>query len=280
MAPEFDFKVFLEKGNYNEWVATDFWQYGLNFIDQDKAIAGIKSSIKYPRINLYCPTCAQTLFFSCNYTQFLTEYSQGLYASLVLYQCDNCEEYLKYFIINIALGDEFVIHIKKLAEHPNWQPKVPPKVMTLLADDKDNFMKGYRCENLKYGVAAFTYYRRIIESQWHSLIDEIIRVSKHIGLEDEKILELEQVKSQTQFSKAVGDLKPALPTSLLVHGENPLTLLHRAISIGIHNKSDEECLNLAADVRVILFQMVENLTMAMKEKHITADAIKRLKALK
>jgi hypothetical protein len=53
------------------------------------------------------------------------------------------------------------------------------------------------------------------------------------------IVRLTAAKEEVQFKKALASVKGAMPDALLINGHNPLTLLHAALSDGVHNKSDE-----------------------------------------
>jgi len=47
-------------------------------------------------------------------------------------------------------------------------------------------------------------------------------------------------------------VKDLLPEILRPNGLNPLKLLHEFLSEGLHGKTDEECLELAAELRKII----------------------------
>jgi len=137
-------------------------------------------------------------------------------------------------------------------------------------------LKGRQCENHGLGIGAFTYYRRVVESHKDQILGEIIRVSKKLGAPPEKIKALENAQRETQFSKALASVKDALPPVLLINGQNPLTLLHRALSKGVHQLSDEECLQIAHDVRVVLVELADRLGQALKDEAELNAAISRL----
>jgi len=64
---------------------------------------------------------------------------------------------------------------------------------------------------------------------------------------------------ETQFSKAIETIKAAIPESLLIDGHNPLTLLHDALSEGLHAQTNEDCLELATSIRVVLTELAERI---------------------
>ncbi|OHB85786.1 MAG: hypothetical protein A2V98_17505 [Planctomycetes bacterium RBG_16_64_12] len=138
------------------------------------------------------------------------------------------------------------------------------------------FFKGLRSENQGLGIGAFAYYRRVVENQKGRLLDAIINVGRKTGLVPKAIATLESAKSETQFSKAIESIKDAIPDAIRIKGRNPLTLLHAPLSEGIHDKTDEECLGLATDVREILFAMAEKIAEALREQKALDDAIKNL----
>ena len=67
-----------------------------------------------------------------------------------------------------------------------------------------------------------------------------------------------------------------MPDSLLVNGHNPLALLHTALSDGLHDKSDEQCLQIAGDVRLVLGELSERLAQALKDEAELNHALARL----
>ncbi|MGV3572852.1 MAG: hypothetical protein ACO1PB_19840 [Ramlibacter sp.] len=164
----------------------------------------------------------------------------------------------------------------KLGESPAFGPPTPARTISLVGPDREQFLQGRRCENQGLGVGAFVYYRRVVEGQKNRIFDEIIRVSKHLESAPELVAELEAAKKEVQFTKAVDAIKHALPQSLWVNGYNPLTLLHSALSAGVHELSDGECLELARSVRVVLIEFSERLAQAMKDEAELNEAVKKL----
>src|SRR5207248_1409519 len=79
------------------------------------------------------------------------------------------------------------------------------------------------------------------EDQKDRLIDEIVKVCKRIPGAQGLIPGLESAKKQIQFTKAIEEIADAIPDVLRIDGHNPLTLLHRALSKGLHAESDEQC---------------------------------------
>ena len=142
---------------------------------------------------------------------------------------------------------------------------------------KDYYLKGRHAENQGLGIGAFVYYRRVVENQKDRIFDEILKVSEKIGAPKELLAQLTAAKAETQFSKAVETIKQAIPQALLINGHhNPLMLLHSALSEGLHDKTDDQCLELATSIRVVLTELVERMANALQGKAELNAAVGKL----
>lgn len=237
--------------------------------------------IESPEIQLHCPqqTCNAYMFFSCN--DDAKEIDGNKWTKLYLtYWCRNCSKYSKIFSLAARLIGGNICEVYKFGELPQFGPPVPARVLRLIQPDRELFLSGRRSENQGLGIGAFTYYRRVVESQWTRFVDEIIRVGKAIGAPEISIRALEASRDEQQFSRAVKGLKDAIPAVLLINGHNPLVLLHGALSQGVHNLSDEECLVLATSIRVVLVEFAEKLGEALKDEKELSESITRLLQVK
>lgn len=192
------------------------------------------------------------------------------------YVCRNCRQRGKTFAVDMyASGTGGGIAIK-VGEWPPFGPPTPARLISLIGPDRDLFLRGRRGENQGLGIGAFAYYRRVVENQKNRLLDEIIRVSRQLGVKADKIAVLEGAKKETQFGKAVDMVKDAIPESLLIQGHNPLTLLHKALSEGLHAESDEECLAAAKAIRVVLAALAERIGEVLRDDAELKEAVSRL----
>jgi hypothetical protein len=120
--------------------------------------------------------------------------------------------------------------------------------------------------------APSPYYRRIVEKT--QILDEIIKVAAKVA--PEMVGTFEAAKSENQFLKAIDSIKGVIPQNLRVNGHNPLTLLHSALSKGIHAQTDDRCLEFAHDIRVVLADLAERIGQALKGDAELSEAILRL----
>jgi hypothetical protein len=164
----------------------------------------------------------------------------------------------------------------KFGEIPPFGPPTPARLISLIGPQKELFLKGRRAENQGMGIAAFAYYRRVIEGQKDRIFDEIIKVCNRLSAGEPIVKELAAAKVETQFSKAVDSVKLAIPQALFINGHNPLTLLHSALSEGLHAQSDEECLEIATSIRVVIADFAERMGQALKDEAELSTAVSRL----
>jgi hypothetical protein len=170
------------------------------------------------------------------------------------------------------------IRCYKFGENPPYGPPTPSRLISLIGPDRELFLKGRRSENQGLGIGAFGYYRRVVENQKNRIIEEIIKVAESLLMSPDTIAELRNAQKENQFSKAVQSIKAAIPQRLLITGENPLLLLHTALSRGLHGQTDEKCLELAQDIRLILVELSELLGQALKDERELKEAVSRLRS--
>lgn len=167
----------------------------------------------------------------------------------------------------------------------NWRdsplgPNTPARLIKLVGPDRELFLQGRRCENQGLGIGAFVYYRRVLENQKNRILSEILKVATRLGASGAAIAELEAALKEDQFSKALDGVKHGIPQTLLINGQNPLLLLHDALSDGVHGRTDAECLELATSVRVILVELADRLSQALKDEVEINTALERLAAIR
>ncbi len=232
-----------------------------------------------PEIQIHCSSdaCNGTRFFRCTDRSRTTIPDDDFNFFYISYICSNCRKTEKTFSL-AAQRDKGSKSGKcyKFGELPIYGPPTPARLITLIGPDREIFLKGRRCENQGLGIGAFVYYRRVVENQKNRILDGIIKVSKKLSVPKEKIEILEAAKAETQFSKALSIVKNAIPQVLLINGHNPLTLLHTALSDGLHDRTDEHCLEIANSVRVVLSELSERLAQALKDEAELKYALSKL----
>jgi hypothetical protein len=230
-------------------------------------------------IELHCSKCGGPRIFEPTSNQITVRPDRPKTDDhFVAYRCRNCQQRSKTFAVRIArpethLGKGIVL---KIGETPSFGPSLPSRLVTLFQDDIKLLSKGRRAENQGMGIGAFAYYRRIVEHQKNRLIGQIQRVAEKTGANATMLKLYEESLQEHQFTRAVEKIKDSIPDTLFINGANPLILLHDALSDGLHNRSDDECLGLAHDIRVVLAELVDRIGLALKSDTELTDAVRNL----
>jgi hypothetical protein len=239
----------------------------------------VSRRIRTPELMLHCTSdiCNGTRFF--RFTDSTKDWFDDEHKNIqtyLNYVCSNCTKTTKMFSLYAVLNDDNSGQCYKFGEYPPYGPPTPARLIRLVESDRDLFLKGRHCETQGLGIGAFVYYRRVVESHKNRILDEIIRASEKIGAAAEMIATLENAKKEVQFAEALESVKDAIPQALLINGHNPMTLLHSALSGGLHEQTDERCLERAHDVRVVLIELAERLGQALKDEAELNTAVARL----
>lgn len=122
-----------------------------------------------------------------------------------------------------------------------------------------------------------------MENQKDRILEQIVKVSEKIDAPQVNIDRLREAQRETQFSRALDMAKDVMPQSLLIDTHNPvlllhraLILLHRALSRGVHELTDDECLELASSVREVLVELSERLSSLLKDRAGLTKAVSNL----
>ena len=274
---------FLQSTPPNQWrhISNLSVQRSVGSYPNWNVVAGINT----PELELHCPQdlCNGVRFFRCTnvfsstgtYLDENTLKENNVNYLHVTYQCSNCQKTEKVYSLAVKL---FTIEQSqgtccKLGELPPYGPPLPSRLIKLIGPDRDIFLKGRNCENQGLGIGAFAYYRRVVENQKNRILAEIVKVSEKIGVRQDKIDTLREAINETQFSKALKMAKDVIPESLLINGQSPILLLHHALSRGVHELSDEECLKLASTIRLVLGELSERLSAILKDRAELTEAI-------
>lgn len=237
-----------------------------------------------PRIRLHCPTCDQVHSFDTPASAFMARSGEEPISVFLHYRCCDCREEWKTFALRIhtreRIGEKFsdAGTLVKIGELPAFGPPTPGSLLRSFSEaDRAIFLKGRRCESQSLGIAAFAYYRRIVETQKNWIFDRLIAAVKaQPPVDEELVAELSAARSEIQFTSALDSIKHALPKSLLISGQSPLRLLHAALSVGVHELTDTECLSRARNARIVLARMVELTEIVLNDDRELAKAVAEL----
>ena len=233
-----------------------------------------KADIKLPPLELHCERDGGTRMFGTEENLTFWRHQDYIF---IRYTCRNCREKTKAFALVIECSWKGDVMVMKLGEFPPFSTPISPRIPKLLSgSDLDLYRKGVRALDHGFGIGAASYFRRVVESQWELLVTEIKKAAKELGHD---IGTFDAALESHQFKSAVKSLKDAIPDKLMLpDGRNPLTLLYQLYSRQLHNLSDEQCLQQAQAINLVLTKLMENIAAALQEQRELKAALSRLQS--
>ncbi len=232
---------------------------------------GFRGVIQPVQIDLYCQRDGGYRIFENNRT-----YLQGSQEHrFIKYTCRNCGVTQKTFALVIEWDGTADIRTTKLGEIPPYGTLIDPNVRELLSKKNlDLYRKGLVAIDHGLGIGAASYFRRIVEKQWQSLVKRMRTAAIQLGEDSDPY---DRALESRQFSRAVKSLKKQIPPKLLIlNGQNPLTLLYKPLSRQLHSRSDEDCLQEAQDIGRVLTALLESIGNVLRDQRELQAAAKRL----
>lgn len=247
--------------------------------------------LRKPSVHLHCEHCdsEQTFNMVNNYDE-VDYYNNNIAPDVVVrakYQCFGCHEFIRYFFIRFGKDileevDENgekrkkdVIYVQKVGQHPAWSIEMDKQLEKELGKHSDFYKRGLICESQGYGIGAFAYYRRITETIIDQLLDSIEDL-----LEGEEKTQykkaLAQTKETTITQNKIELVKDLLPVSLRPEGMNPLSVLHSALSEGLHAETDEACLDYAEEIKSALVYLVNQVERSKNSSKSFTESMRKL----
>ena len=188
------------------------------------------------------------------------------------YICLSCQEFRREFLIRIAKDGQSVI---KIGQFPPWEIAPDKGISEMLGTRSEYLKKALVCESQSYGIAAFSYYRRIVEE----VIDELLESVVDILDDGQKSLyekALADVRQTRQTSEKIDLVKDLLPPILRPNGHNPLGILHGVLSEGLHAESDDKCLEYATEIREILRFLIGQIELTKQQSKVFTSSMQSL----
>jgi len=228
-------------------------------------------------IHMYCVECKSEQTFN-----MISEYYKGFpYSNInvvgktieIIYLCSACKKFERYFLIKFLNNPVWAI--QKVGQEPGWDIKIDKNLSKILGRFEEDFKKGLICESQGYGIGAYAYYRRVVEDIIDELLDSLSDLIENSEKEQYREA-LEKTKKTIIAQEKIDLVKHLLPSSLRPSGMNPLDILHGQLSEGLHEKSDEECLEIASNLKNILTFLLEQIMRDKEAKKIFTESMKKV----
>jgi len=101
-------------------------------------------------------------------------------------------------------------------------------------------------------------------------------IKKSEGSDAKELKRFEEAIAAKVFDEKIKLISQGLPDSIEVPGNNPVLLAYRQLSHGLHNLSDQECVDVARRVCSILLRLLVGLREEQESKKKYLDDIRAL----
>lgn len=249
------------------------------------------ANVGKPAINMYCEVCKSVQTFNMVNDYWENEANNKLEASNIgvwglsvraKYECSACGKAGHIFFIEFVeeKNEKDPSHpvgfIRKIGQTPPWSIDMDKKVELLIGKNSEFYKNGLACESQGYGIGAYAYYRRVIEGTIDSLLQSIEGLIEGHDNKQKYQEALEKVKQQRITEEKIKLVQDLLPPSLKTDTLNPLKIIHSSLSEGLHSKSDEECLELAENIKKSLIFLVSQVLANKESKKEFTESLKSL----
>jgi len=227
-----------------------------------------RNSLWIKEIDAYCDVCEQI-------RPFQDFRSRGSGAGMAIkalesgtsyfqFSCVSCQKSHREYLVEQVL-DEENIRLQKYGELPRSKLVRNRSLQRFLKDDLDSYEKAIVCLSHEYGVAAFAYFRRVVESNISRLLDLIQEDVQSSGIDQATLEAIGELRKESPMSEKIKVANLALPNHLKPDGLNPLGRLYQVLSEGVHSLSEAECLVKAKATSECLTFLVSEL--ATRQEH-------------
>ena len=210
--------------------------------------------------------------------QTSTSFTVGrLVYAFAMYRCTDCRKAAKVFVVRAERDPESAAGpCTKIYQEPAFGNPIPKRLFHIIGEtNRESFLQARRAIARGLGIGAYSYYRRIVENTKFDLVASVLEVARATNASAQQIKSLENAQAERQFSKAMETLRDTstIPAVLLIDGHNPLAVLHDLLSEGIHELSDEDCLERAQHAEILLCEIADRMHIALTERKAVKEAI-------
>ncbi len=195
--------------------------------------------------------------------------------------CHLCRQKEVIFVIlrgyvQSASGQGWDHIIEKIGQSPAPSIAISRPLAKHLGTTADLYKKALICRNQGYGIAAVAYMRRIVEDKTDELIDIVADQARERGLTEKDVEGILTAKKEQTYSGKLKVAGEVIPASLRPGGANPFGTLFGLLSDGLHDRTEEECVGIADEIREVFEYVFENLRTQIEDEKRFRERMSKL----
>ena len=172
-------------------------------------------------------------------------------------------------------GGTFYSHrsVQKIGQLPPSSIEIPADLRDRLNETAEYYKKALVCRSQNFGIAAVAYMRRIVEEKTDDLIDVVVELAQTYGVDEKTIESLKKAKEQIRYEDKLNVASELIPPALRPGGVNPVGQLYTHLSVGLHGKTDDECIAIFDDLRADFEYVFRNLHVQAQDRREFAQRV-------
>jgi hypothetical protein len=191
------------------------------------------------------------------------------------YKCRNCDS--AHFAVWIFWHRPTTV--LKAGQYPKLEITIPKEFGAALGDKRSLYMRGMTLRHNAYGIGALTYFRRVIEDTTDEMLDLLEEAMTATGADPGALAALKQAKDGTRFEDKVRIAGEVMPANLRPKNVNPFADLYKLLSIGLHDRTDEECCEIVDAMDDSLKFIYTQLKTHMADANAYAASVQKVNAI-
>ena len=253
-----------------------------SFIEEWPLFAKCNCENFYPPDNISrkCPICTKETTWSVKQRGELygVVAISGYY---VQYRCVLCEKSDLAVFVRIAKkggnAPFSTLQVQKIGEYPPPSIDIPSDLEKRLVDDAVLYKNALICRNQNFGIGALAYMRRVVENKTNELIEVIALQAASYGITPADVDKIRAAKEEKiPYDQRLRLASEAIPSSLKPDGANPMAALYELLSVGLHARTDEECLSIADEIRDVFEYVFSRLRAEIEDRDSAITKIKKM----
>ena len=168
--------------------------------------------------------------------------------------------------------------MQKIGQYPPLSIEIPAALEKNLGEEAANlYKKALINRNQGYGLGAVTYIRRVVEDKTDELIEVVAKLAEAHNVEADTIAKIRAAKTaKDTYDNKLKIAAMVLPTALVIDGVNPLGTLYSLVSEGVHELTEEQCIEVADETKSV-FEFT--FTQLRAETETRKDFVTKIKEL-
>ncbi|MBM3753846.1 MAG: hypothetical protein FJW38_07685 [Acidobacteria bacterium] len=196
----------------------------------------------------------------------------------LVFQCKQCDARTVFFILATLDHSLPCITLQKIGQNPAQLFEPPREIVSKWnRDEVASYKNAINLRNFGLGIGAMAYMRRVVETHIDDAISLLIDERAESPIPDFDEGQMRSLIGSYRFDDKAKAIAPFVESVQVSGHGNLATLLHTNFSDGLHNLSDEQCVEKFDTVQALFECLISSLLDRKKRKSKLDASLNKLK---